>query len=244
MKKLTKKLKVVSYDTDAASRMKPSAFMNHAQEAANVHADILGFGYEDLISNRVVWILSRMHIKFYEYPKWRDEVFLSTWHKGPERLFYLRDFLVTSEDGKTLVAATTSWLTLNIDTRRLVRDSGIEMGHGNYHEHAIEKSCEKLQIPKEAEGEFVVDHKVSYSDVDVNEHTNNAMYAVWALDAVDYDVMIENELSEFIINFNHESKPGDIVSIYKYTTEEEGRLVIYIEGKLGDTSSFIVKMIF
>ncbi len=244
MKKFEKKLKVVSYDTDAASRMKPSAFMNHAQEAANVHADILGFGYEDLMRKRVVWILSRMHIKFYEYPKWRDEVLLATWHKGPERLFYLRDFLVTAEDGRTLVAATTSWLTLNIDTRRLVRDSGIEMGHGNYGEHAIEKPCEKLQVPKDIEAEFVGDHKVSYSDVDVNEHTNNAMYSVWALDAVGYNLMMEKELSEFIINFNHESKPGEIVSIYKYITKEEDKLVVYIEGKLGELSSFIVKMIF
>lgn len=244
MKKLSQKLKVVSYDTDAKSRMKPSAFMNHAQEAANIHADILGFGYEDLMRNRVAWVLSRMHVKFYDYPKWRDEVLLSTWHKGPSRLFFLRDFLVTSQEGKALVAATTSWLILNIDTRRLMRDSGVEMEHGNYQEHAIEEPCPKVEIPKNQEGEFVCDHKVSYSDVDVNEHTNNAMYSVWALDAVGYEFMMENELSELFINFNHESKPGDIVSIYRYKTEEEGKLVVHIEGKLAETSSFVVKMIF
>jgi hypothetical protein len=46
-------------------------------------------------------------------------------------------------------------------------------------------------------------------------HANNAMYMQWAMDAVDYDIASTMPVREFTINFNHETKPGDVVSIYK-----------------------------
>ena len=43
------------YQTDAAKLLKPASFMDMAQEAANRHADILGFGYDDLSRTRTLW---------------------------------------------------------------------------------------------------------------------------------------------------------------------------------------------
>ena len=36
------------YDTDASFRLKPAAFMDHAQEMAYLAAQALHFGYDDL----------------------------------------------------------------------------------------------------------------------------------------------------------------------------------------------------
>jgi acyl-ACP thioesterase len=96
--------------------------MNLAQEAAGQHAVHLGFGYDDLIKSNTAWILSRVHIEFVDTPKWKEDVVLKTWHKGLNRLFYLRDFIMTDSEGRERVKATTSWLVLNLETRRLVRD--------------------------------------------------------------------------------------------------------------------------
>ena len=122
MNKYTQNITIPCYDTDASWRLKPVSFMNLAQEAAGCHAVHLGFGYDDLIASNTAWILSRMHIEFVDTPKWRDEVTLQTWHKGLNRLFFLRDFIMTDGDGKPLVKATSSWLVLNLETRKLVRD--------------------------------------------------------------------------------------------------------------------------
>ena len=62
--KFTETFRLPCYDTDALGRMKAFAFMNYAQEAANEHAELMGFGYDTLIKNRVVWILSRFHLHF------------------------------------------------------------------------------------------------------------------------------------------------------------------------------------
>lgn len=244
MIKYTEKHIIPCYDTDASWRLKPTSFMNLAQEAAGRHAVYLGFGYDDLIRNNTAWILSRVHVEFVDAPKWREEVTLNTWHKGLNRLFYLRDFLVTDNEGKARVKATTSWLVLNLETRRLVRDPMLMEEGTVCNENVIETPADKVQMPKDAVPELVRSHAVSYSDIDTNGHTNNAMYMQWAMNSVDYETASSKPVKEFTINFNHETKAGDVVDIYRASVEKEDGLHVYVEGKLGETSSFCVEILF
>lgn len=244
MKKFIQNIYIPCYDTDASWRLKPVSFMNYAQEAAGNHAVYLGFGYDDLIKNNTAWILSRVHVQFIDTPKWREDVTLTTWHKGLNRLFYLRDFILTDEDGRERIKATTSWLVLNLETRKLVRDPQLmEEGTVN-HENVIEAPADKVVMPKDVEPKFVMKHLVSYSDVDMNGHTNNAMYMQWAMDALDYETASANVLKSLTINFNHETKPGDEVSIYRASVQKEDGLHVFVEGRLEESSSFIVELLF
>ena len=218
--------------------------MDLAQEAAGLHAVELGFGYEDLIKNNTAWILSRVNIKFVDTPLWRDDVTLTTWHKGANRLFFLRDFIMIDKDGKERVKATTSWLVLNLETRRLVRDPMLMEEGTVCKENVIETPADKVQMPKDVPAELVLEHVVAYSDVDMNNHTNNAMYMQWAMDAVDYETASTKAVKEVIINFNHETKSGDVVSIYRSCVEKEDGLHVYVEGKVEETSSFCIEIIF
>lgn len=244
MKKFSQNFTIPCYDTDASWRLKPTSFMNLAQEAAGLHAVHLGFGYDDLIVNNTAWILSRVHIEFLDTPKWRENITLTTWHKGLNRLFYLRDFILTDGNGKERVKATTSWLVLNLETRRLVRDPQLmEEGTVNL-ENAIETPADKVQLPKDVEPVLAFEHVVGYSDVDMNGHANNAMYMQWAMDAVDYDIASARPVRELTINFNHETKAGDSVALYRYVVEQEDGLHVFVEGKVSDVSAFCVEMIF
>lgn len=244
MIRLVQNFVIPCYDTDAAWRLKPSAFMNMAQEAAGQHAVYLGFGYDDLIVSNTAWILSRLNIKFLDTPLWRDEITLTTWHKGLNRLFYIRDFVLTDKDGKERVKATTSWLVMNLENRRLVRDPKLVDMDGICTDDAIETPADKVQMPKDIEAEYVMDHRVSYSDVDTNGHTNNAMYMQWAMDTVEYEIASTRPVKEVTINFNHETKAGDIVSLYRTSVEKEEGLHVFVEGRLGDVSAFCVEITF
>ena len=218
--------------------------MDLAQEAANSHAAILGFGYDDLIQSKTAWILSRVNIHFIKAPLWRDEVTLTTWHKGLERLFFIRDFIMTDKDGVECVKATSSWLVLNLETRRLVRDPELMDEGTTCSENALEASAGKVQMPKDVEPEMVMEHTVAYSDVDLLGHTNNAMYMHWAMDALDYDLASSALLKELTINFNKETKAGETVRIFRAQVEMEDGLHIYVEGKVDGVSSFCVEFIF
>ena len=244
MKKLTEQYTIPCYDTDASWRLKPVSFMNYAQEMANRHANILGFGYDDLIASHTAWVLARMHLRFVNLPLWRDDVTLTTWHKGLNRLFFIRDFQMTDAQGNVCVEATTSWIVLNLETRRLVRDPKLMDDGTTCQEHAIEQPADKVQMPKDIDAELVMEHTVSYSDVDMLGHTNNAMYMHWAMDAVDYEITSRRPLKDVTINFNHETRAGEKVAIYRTVVDAEDGLHVYVEGKVGEVSSFCIEMIF
>lgn len=244
MIKYTKDLTIQCFETDASWRLKPASFMNLAQEAAGNHAVYLGFGYDDLIVSNTAWILSRVHVEFIDTPKWREDITLTTWHKGLNRLFFLRDFVLTDKEGRERVKATTSWLVLDLATRKLVRDPKLMEEGTVCTENAIATPADKVQMPKEVESVHVMDHTVAYSDVDMNGHANNAMYMQWAMDAVDYDIASTRAVKEFTINFNHEIKPGNTVSLFKTKVEDGGNLHVFVEGKVEDQSAFTVEILF
>ena len=244
MIRFEQKFTIPCYDTDASWRLKPSSFMDLAQEAAGQHAVYLGFGYDDLIATNTAWILSRVHVEFVDAPKWRENITLRTWHKGLNRLFFLRDFILTDDLGRERVKATTSWLVLNLETRRLVRDPKLMEEGTVCTDNVIETPADKVVMPKDIEPQYVMDHHVAYSDVDMNGHTNNAMYMQWAMDAVDYDIASTRPVKWFTINFNQETKAGDIVALYKVVKEEEDGRHVFVEGKVNDQSAFTVEILF
>ena len=232
------------YSTDAAWRLKPAAFMDLAQEAAGLHAVHLGFGYDDLIKKNTAWILSRVNVKFIDTPLWRDDVTLTTWHKGFNRLFFLRDFLMTDKEGKERIKATTSWLVLDLNTRSMVRDPQLLEDGTICTENAVETPADKVRMPRGVEPEAVYEHVVGYSDVDMLGHANNAMYMQWAMDAVDYELTSKQPVKEYTINFNREVKAGEKVTIYRACVEMEDGLHVFIEGRTEEASSFCVEIIF
>jgi len=111
-------------------------------------------------------------------------------------------------------------------------------------ENVIDTPADKVVMPKDVEAVHVMDHTVAYSDVDMNAHTNNAMYMQWAMDAVDYDIASTRPVREFTINFNHETKPGDKVEIYKARIEEGDGRRVFVEGKVDGQSAFSVEIVF
>ena len=236
---------VSCYEADANHNLRPTAMLDMMQEAAGRDATGLGFGYDEMISENSAWVLSRIRICFYKNPKWRDTVNLKTWHKGANRIVYLRDFLLESPEGELLASATTSWLIINLETRRMVRNTTLAENFDNSQMgHAIEEQAGKVMLPKDLEPELVHNHKVVWSDIDTNGHVNNVKYAVWALDAVDYEIVEKKTLKEMLINYDTEVLKGQEVELYRVTVEEESGTAVYIVGKVEGKSCFSIKMNF
>ncbi len=237
---------VPCYDTDASFYLKPAAFMDLAQEIAYWAAEELGFGYDALHVHHTAWVLSRLHFHFEAPPKWRDEVNLYTWHKGPDGLFFLRDFYLQDPDGRRLVTCTSSWVVIDERTRRLVRPEdlkdllSVEPGLDS----AIDEPAPKVSMPRGAEPEPAGTHTVSYSDVDIIGHTNNARYMVWAMDCLDYGEASARRVRDVYVNFNKETTPGTVVELFRLRAEEDGAPVWYVEGRVDGKSAFCVKMVF
>ncbi len=233
---------ITCYEADANQCMRPTAMLDLMQEAANVNASALGFGYDEMIGSNIAWVLSRIHVKFINTPKWRQEVNLKTWHKGVSKLFYLRDFILSDKEGNPMALATTSWLIIDLNTRRLVRNNDLALSDTDM--NAIAEPAEKVVLPVDIEPELVRKHPVTWSEVDTNGHVNNVKYAVWAIDAVMPEDIKERPLKEILINYDAEVMPGDVVKISRVRQETGTGLVYYITGKVADKQNFSVRLEF
>ena len=241
-KTFSKDYTITCYEADANQLMRPTAMLDLMQEAANVNASTLGFGYDEMINSNTAWVLSRTHVKFINTPKWRDEVNLKTWHKGVSKLFYLRDFILSDKEGNPLVLATTSWLIIDMNTRRLVRNSDLALSDTAM--DAIADPADKVVVPVDVEPELVRKHPITWSEIDTNGHVNNVKYVVWAIDAVKPEDIKTRPLKELLINYDAEVMPGDVVKISRVRQETEDGIIYYITGKVSDKQNFCVKLVF
>lgn len=236
-KKVSDSFAIKCYEVDSAKRLKPTAFMDMAQEMAYQAASAMKFGYYELIQNNLAWVLSRMRFRFLDTPHWEDEVTIRTWHRGAFGPFFVRDFEVVGKDGHRMIEATSSWVVIDVESRRMSHPEDVLPKEDTAcHDFAIETPAGKVMMPRGVEPEYVKTHKVAYSDIDLVGHTNNARYVAWALDCLEFggDSIRVDEVE---IVFHHEARPGDEIALLK--VEKDGW--VYVEGRREETPVFCVK---
>ena len=226
MDKFTKNIVVQSTETDKNKKYKYYAALCATQEIAQNHASLLGFGYDELDEKNCFWVLSRIKLKFNQYPLWRDNIKINTWHKGAYGIFALRDFEFYKGD-VLAIQGTSSWLILDATTHRMLRPESVITSQSELSSfpHAIEEPCDKLTSPKEME--FSYTKTVSYSDIDMLGHTNNAKYLEWAFNGIDPEILYSRDIKECQINFVAETHIGEKIDIYQKQISED---TIFVEG--------------
>ena len=237
-KKVIDDLLVKCYEVDSAQRLKPTAFMDMAQEMAYQAAAAMKFGYDELIVKNMAWVLSRMRFRFLKAPVWGEEVEIRTWHRGAFGPFFVRDFEVLDKEGRRMIEATSSWVIIDVDSRRMARpEEVLPKEDTSCPDFAIDTPAGKVMMPRGVEPELVTTHKVAYSDIDLVGHTNNARYVAWALDCLEYgEAGIQVEEVEIV--FHHEARPGEEIALYRAQKDEW----TFIEGRREDVQVFCVRI--
>jgi len=242
--KFIQDLRIPGYMTDVNHLLRPVSFMDLAQQIAIEGTLERGYGDDTLIrKHNAVWILARMKAVFDKMPSIMDKVELQTWHRGLDSLIFLRDYKMVSQSGETLVRSTSSWITMDIGTRRMLRTGTLtdvipEEAEDN--ECALDSDAAKIILPDGVSLEKVWEHRVEYSDTDYNHHANNAKYTQWITDALPQDLVFNNRMKSIEINFNKEVHPSEVVEFFLASDGE----MHYIEGRCNDMQVFISKIEF
>jgi acyl-ACP thioesterase len=150
-------------------------------------------------------------IEIDEMPTEGQELEFSTWPSGRDALRAFRDFRIRdAATGAELVRATSQWVMIDLAARKPMRLDAIMAGWDTIKERALDREFDKFP-------DFVADTNMivfpRYDDVDVNQHINNAVYAIWATEALGFDFRDAHKLRGLAINFKKEIKAGtkDIV---------------------------------
>lgn len=180
------------------------------QEAARRSAAAMGAGVERLAADGLAWVLQRLKIEVAAYPRLGESLWVTTWPRRFDRLVALRDFEVRHEGLERLAVATSRWVVVDLNTRRVVRlPDFIRQIPVPDRRPALE--IEAADLPSVAQAEVERRLHVRRSDLDNVRHVNNTRYIDWALEAVPDDCFELCWPARFEVVFRRESVYGDSV---------------------------------
>jgi len=214
----TEIFKIRGYEIGPDLRVPLHNLCGYMEEAAALHAAELGFSMADLARRNLAWALIRLGIEFEEWPFLggeapRDEeaglVTVRTWPVAAERLQYRRDFLLTWR-GKVAARAATDWVVINLESRRAERiPEFITALKPENPETALTAVRPRLPDPENAPE--LASFTVRKSDLDRNNHVNNACFAAWLVESAPDDLSAGGRLRALHILYRAEGRYGDTV---------------------------------
>nr|WDW26422.1 chloroplast oleoyl-ACP thioesterase 1 [Momordica charantia] len=226
---------------------------NLLQEVGCNHAQSVGFSTDGFATTptmrklHLIWVTARMHIEIYKYPAWSDVVEIETWCQGEGRIGTRRDWILKDYATDEVIGrATSKWVTMNQDTRRLQKVSDdIRDEYLVYCPRELrlafpeENSSSVRKIPKlEDPGHYSrLGLMPRRADLDMNQHVNNVTYIGWVLESMPQEIISSHELQTITLDYRRECQQGDVVdSLTSVEEVENGREAV---SELNGTNGYI-----
>ena len=198
------------HELDGHGNIRVVTLLNYLQDVAGTHARRLGVSVADLRERGLIWVLSRIHLVVDRYPRADEGVLVRTWPSTRQGLFSCREFELFDGQGKGTGRATTSWAVLDLITRRPVKLEGHLPVYPLLSRRAVDDDFATLPTLPPDSASRELPFRVLRSDLDINHHVNNAIYAGWALETVP-DAVADSALVELEISFRSEVLYGESV---------------------------------
>lgn len=206
---------VRTFETDFRGRLTPSSLLNVLQYAAGKHADMLGWSVRSLHESGQTWVLQRFYCDIKALPQDDARLHITTYPSGVERVLAFRDYKVEDDAGRRLVNATSSWVILDLDSRRVMPvPEHVAHPGGGFGPRITEFPSSRLK-PFDVVGSFPeASFRIRKHDLDLNQHVNNVRYMEWGMESVPHKVFSEQQLCELDIVFKAECFFGDEVEAF------------------------------
>lgn len=225
---------------DFRGKLKLSSLFLYFQDVATLHADNLGVGMKQMQEvYEALWVLVKMRVDIKRYPLWGERITVETWSEKPRKLEFIRNFLVKDIQGNILASAVSSWVVIDINTRRLKR---VEPIFSVYPEETRKRpiDCKLGGFQPKGPLEMVYKRPVGYSDIDVNEHLNNSRYIDFIMDCFSLEKHRNYSVESIEINYKNEAFAGDTITLFKDKIDD-GSNIIYVEGVNEESNHLVFK---
>ncbi len=231
-----KQITIPDYQCDIHGEMKLSSVLKQIQRVSNQHLEEMGFSYQDLWKENIVFLLARMALRCHRSPRSEEEIKIKTNPQINKGAQLLRRIEFWSQKGELLLEAQSSWLMVNPVTRKILRPSAFPFeipGDSSNYEPSLDEI--KTKCPKDLAEISQGEKMVQYSDLDCNYHLNNTVYADMVCNLLPYEEMEKKRWQEFAIHYRKEAVMGDAISLGLF---RQGEYRYYIQGNKGETSCF------
>ena len=202
---------IKSYECDCNGNLRLLTLMNIFQDVADTHASRLGVGIEHCKKNGLAWVSANYIIKIQRMPKWHEKITVSSWPAVEKKLGAIRDFEIYDENHNIIICATSQWILIDFAKRRPVCLRDNLPDYQVLPERALNLDFCKIEEPEQID--YLQLFEIRYDDIDVNRHVNNAVYPLWAMEAVPHDFRLNHSPVLVEIAFKKEALFGEKVIV-------------------------------
>ena len=198
-------------DVGKTNKATNKAMLKYLENIACSHSDVVGYGINTIEQTGVVWILLDWKFKVIERPIYGQTIKVKTWSRKMEKCYAYRDFEIYDENQNKIAIATTKWVLLDANTRKIQRISE-EIGakYNQENKQVFEEEIEKIHEPENEE--ISIELKTRRTDIDINNHVNNLNYLDFALEVLPEEVY-NQDLKNIRITYKHQTEPGETINI-------------------------------
>jgi medium-chain acyl-[acyl-carrier-protein] hydrolase len=211
------------------------------QETAGKHADRLGFGMEDLGSSGTTWALTKIHIKLDRQLIGGQSYTVQTWPSGTNRLWATRRYRISDSNADEVGQAISHWMILDRVTHRPQRLPESITGRVWPESPAPEPDWANFGEVDHLE-QRSSDFAVRLTEIDINNHVNNAHYLAWAMNDTASFTHGKWFAFEAEIIFEAETKLGDTIRVMSGRQENDDTLTTAHHLHRVDPSSRVARV--
>lgn len=219
------KFKIGLKDVWKGKEVNNKAILEYLEDIAAYHSDRVGYGVNTSDITHLTWLLLDWKVKVIKRPKYGQTLDIHTWSRYIIKCYAYRDFEIYDEAHNLCVIASSKWLLINNQTRKITK---IEPEVANRYESEPEKSVfeekeiEKIKLPTNYKSSII--YQIKRKDIDVIGHMHNLYYLDLAYEALPEEVYDQRPFDEVRIMYKKEIKLGDSV-ICKYSYENDKHIV-------------------
>ncbi|OHB74107.1 MAG: hypothetical protein A2Z25_09215 [Planctomycetes bacterium RBG_16_55_9] len=192
-------------------KIRIASLMQYLQEAAALHAEGLGFGFEKLSEMDGYWALSNFRIEIARRPAWGEHVTIRTWPSGYSRVVASREFIGEDQDKRELFKAGSEWMILDKRRNRPKNLFHLDLALPESAEKAFSGQLSRLQRRDDYHEADRI--RVRYSSIDLNGHVNNTEYVRWGFDALRTVFKIDGDVRSVQVTYLSELFEGDELEV-------------------------------
>ncbi|MDN3677153.1 thioesterase [Flavobacterium paronense] len=211
-------------------RLKYTDLCNILQLTAADHAELGGISFSDMQVHHQAWVLSRMRVEIKRLPKWKDVVTVKTWINSLENSRSIR-CLELYIGAEKIVGCETFWAVFNTQTRR---PENLALPHSHFEKYPEDKATviQFSKIDTTIDKTFVIEKTILLSDLDIVNHANSVKYLEWCLDYVDPQLLLNQRVESFEMNYLKEVSLDDTIAIEKSVVENPMIFTVNANNKI------------
>ncbi len=207
------------YDTDINKKIFPARLLNYFDDTVVYQTENdTPMTMDELAKRKFAWVLVQWEIDIVRYPQLNEKIIVWTKPTGFGNIYAGRQYGIKSSKGEELVKADAVWILIDAARRRPTKIPGFMLEAYDCHEGGFISDIRKFKFQESNDN--VRHFTVRRTDIDNNNHVNNASYLEWAYESIADDWIENKRLKRICIQFKKEVFIKELISVSTFVFDE------------------------